>query len=366
VSNPLDAGQKQTPVEGVLDAAMLRRLLLGQVSEIERSHLEEAFFTSVDAFDRLIAIEEELADDYVSGTLSPTDRQAFETHFAVTPAGRRRLRSARAFHDALEELARHSLDDDQTSGRRRVRSRLTALVIVIAIAIAAIAIGIDRRRTTRQEAQWQAERASFVQQQDTLRREVDALRGRTAQIADSRADFSCTQGLNNWYYGYYGAPFQSGNFRLMTRCVEDRYYGPGSSWWVDPARYWTSMGAAVWFPNGPKSCGRQPVEHWPVRRWISEVEGTVTASGTVRNLLGEFDGFTARIRVDGHDMWSFTVPPGSSVTPPIPFRATLGVTRGAAVDFAIQPRWSDCNDHAEFLITITSDVPLRPGVPPSP
>jgi hypothetical protein len=126
------------------------------------------------------------------------------------------------------------------------------------------------------------------------------------------------------------------------------------------------MGAAVWFPNGPKGCGRQPIEQWPVRRWISEVEGTVTAAGTVRNLLGEFDGFIARIRVDGNDMWSFTVPPGSSVTPPIPFRATLSVKRGAAVDFAIQPRWSDCNDHAEFFITMTSDVPLQPGGPPLP
>jgi hypothetical protein len=365
MNSPLDAAQQPNSARASPDDVVLRRLLLGKVDDVERVQLEEAYFTSVEAFDRLVAVEEELADEYVAGTLSPDDREAFERHFAVTPAGRRRLRTAQAFHGALAELAAHSLPHG-----RRVRlgfkSRALAVAAIILVAALVSFLMLEVRRLSQRAAGWQAERIALLEQQDVLRREVDVLRNRTAQVADSRAEFSCTQGRDNWYYGYYDGPFHTGDFRLMAQCVEDTYYGPGFSWWVDPSRFWTSIGPAVWFPNGPQSCGRQAVEQWPVRRWISEVSGAVIASGTVRTLLGEFDGYIAHILVDGKSIWSFTAPPGSSTTPPLPFRTTFSVDRGTPVDFAIQPRWSDCNDHAEFLITIGSDAPLQPAVRPVP
>jgi hypothetical protein len=363
VSRRVDSGHKNSPP--VPDDVVLRRLLLGQVSETDRARLEEAYFTSVDAFERLVAVEEELTDDYVSGALSAADRDAFKQHFAITPAGRRRLLAAEAFHQALAGLANVASAVSQPARSGLVR-RILALVAAIVIATGATVLVIEVRRLTQQSSEWKSERTSLLERNEVLRREVEALQNRTALIADSRAEFSCTQGLDNWYYGYYTGPFHNGGFRLMTQCVDDQYYGPGSSWWVDPGRFWTSIGAAVWFPNGPKSCGRQPVEQWAVRRWISEVSGTVTASGTVRDLLGEFDGFVAHILVNRKSVWKFVVPPGSSTTPPIPYRATFSVTRGLPVDFVVQPRWSDCNDHAEFLITINSNAPLQPAPPPQP
>jgi hypothetical protein len=184
------------------------------------------------------------------------------------------------------------------------------------------------------------------------------------QIADSRSEFSCTQGLHSWYYGYYDGPFASSDFRLMTQCVADPYY-PGSSWWVDRALYWTSVRSAVSFPNGAFSCGRQRVEHWAVRRWVSEVAGAVTVTGTIRNALGGFDGFTAHIFVDGVSVLSRLVT-GAGSTVATPYTVTFNVALGSSVDFVVQPNASDCNDHAEFTATMTSDAVPPQGLPPGP
>jgi hypothetical protein len=361
VTTNAPAGQDQNRGPELPDEAVLRRLLLGQVTDAERTRLEETYFTSVEAFDRLLAVEEELTDEYVTGALSVADRRAFEQHFAVTPAGRRRLRSARVFHGALEELSRRLPPSDQPRTRRRLPLSAVAIVAAGVLAVAALLLAIERRQFRQEEAAWHAERAGLLDGQDALRQQVDALQRRTARIADSQAEFSCTQGRDNWYYGYYDGPFASTAFRLMTRCLADRDYGLGVAWWVDPARFWTSIRAAVSYPNGPESCGRQPVEQWAVRRWLSEVAGTVTVSGTVRTLLDKYDGYVAHIFVDGKSAWSATVPPGSPTSPVIPFQHTVAVERGTVIDFAVQPRWSDCNDHAEFLIFVDSDAPLRPG-----
>jgi hypothetical protein len=168
-------------------------------------------------------------------------------------------------------------------------------------------------------------------------------------IADSVSDFSCTQGQHNWQYGYYDGPFTSSNFKEMTSCLpNDTWYG-GEAWWVDPALYWTSIRAAVSFPNGPTSCGRQNVEHWAVRRWVSEVTGTVTIRGTVANVLSGSD-FTGLILVDGEEKLRQPV----ASTEEMPYTLNdVSVSVGSVVDFAIIPGASDCNDHARFTATIS-------------
>jgi hypothetical protein len=183
-----------------------------------------------------------------------------------------------------------------------------------------------------------------------------------AEVAHSLNEFSCTQGMNNWYYGYYEGPYVSSNFRQMTQCVRDVYY-PGFSWWANQGQFWTSIRSAVSFPNGASSCGRQPVEHWAVRRWSSEVAGVVTVTGTVHNALGGFDGFRAHIVVDGSTVYSRLVS-GAGSTSPVPYSVTFTVAVGSTVDFVVQPNASDCNDHASFTAVINSDATPSPGLPP--
>ena len=180
-------------------------------------------------------------------------------------------------------------------------------------------------------------------------------------VADSEAQFSCVQGQDGWHYGYLAGSFTAQDFQSMTHCGPDVYYA-GDAWWVDQGAYWTSIRSAISFPNGPASCGRQPVEQWAVRRWVSRVTGPVTIAGTIADVLGSFDGFTAHIVIDGVAVLS--QPVGNRQELPYQIDATVNV--GSTVDFSIQPHGSDCNDHARFTATITlageptsCDVPLK-------
>jgi hypothetical protein len=171
-------------------------------------------------------------------------------------------------------------------------------------------------------------------------------------VADSVSEFSCTQGQNSWSYGYFDGPFDSSDFQPMTQCGPDTFFGgyPGNAWMVNPDLYWTSIRTAISFPNGPSSCGRQNVEHWAVRRWTSEVAGTVTISGAIANVLGGIDTFTGIILVDGDEVWRQTIF-GAEEIPYVLQNVSVGV--GSVIDFAVRPDGSDCNDHAKFAATIS-------------
>ncbi len=60
------------------DEQQRRRYLLGDLSEAQRTSVEEEYFTDDDAFERLLAAEHDLVDDYVRGTLPPTERERAE------------------------------------------------------------------------------------------------------------------------------------------------------------------------------------------------------------------------------------------------------------------------------------------------
>ena len=93
-----------------------------------------------------------------------------------------------------------------------------------------------------------------------------------ALAADSAAEFSGNQGQDGWHYGYYnkttdGDATYDANTDFNTT---DLNWTFGGSWTVGPGDPpWTTLGAIDIHPNsGP--------EHWPVRRWVSEVSGPVS------------------------------------------------------------------------------------------
>jgi hypothetical protein len=157
------------------------------------------------------------------------------------------------------------------------------------------------------------------------------------------------QGQDNWRYGFYDGPFGSADFQEMTQCIPE---GANHAWWVNPQLYWTSIRKEISYPNGPASCGRQPVEHWAVRRWVSEVDGTVTITGVLEIVAASFDGFTGHILVDGNVVFSQLI----GALGPVAYTQSVAVTVGSVVDFAIQPNGSDCNDWIKFSAVISSGV----------
>lgn len=72
-----------------------RRYLLGRATDAERAALEQAYFEHDDVLDRIAAVEDDLIEDYLAGTLSPSDHARFERSYLVAPHRRDRVEAIR-------------------------------------------------------------------------------------------------------------------------------------------------------------------------------------------------------------------------------------------------------------------------------
>lgn len=177
-----------------------------------------------------------------------------------------------------------------------------------------------------------------------------------AQIADSVSDYSGVQGQGGWYYGYYDGAFVPSGFVQMNTYNAASY--PGA--WVENfdgpvALYWTSLSALGGHPNGViTSGGRNTVEQWAVRRWVSDVSGTITVAGNISDLNGAGgNGVIGHIFVNGNEVFQAVVENGDAVGNN--YFLTTKVKAGDTIDFAIDPRaGNDAADSTKFTATISA------------
>ena len=82
----------------------MTRYLLGELSESERSALEEKYFTDPQVFDQILKTESGLVDGYVRGQLSNEARERFEQSYMAHPARSERVRFAAALATRLDHI----------------------------------------------------------------------------------------------------------------------------------------------------------------------------------------------------------------------------------------------------------------------
>jgi Sec-independent protein translocase protein TatA len=82
---------------------LMVQYLLGGVPEAEQLRLEERFFTDDEAYQQLLALEDELRYDYAQGALSGSQREQFEHRFLASPAERQRVELAQAIMNKVAE-----------------------------------------------------------------------------------------------------------------------------------------------------------------------------------------------------------------------------------------------------------------------
>lgn len=159
-----------------------------------------------------------------------------------------------------------------------------------------------------------------------------------AVIMDSVAEFSNTQGQNDWSYGYYNGDLNAytpGDFELMTQFS-------ASTWSVQTGTggFWTSLTAAGGHPNGlTTSGGRQSIDHWAVRRWTSDSIGTLTLDGNLsKSNFSGGTGIIGHIFVDGLEVFSQGITGTDGLGVNYSFDINIGI--GSIVDFAIDPNLS--------------------------
>jgi hypothetical protein len=187
-----------------IDEKLAIRFLLGDLSEESRLKLEERFFKEDRFYEQLLAIQEELADDYVQDKLSPVERAQFEKHFLRSPRRRERVEFAAAFSRALTGSPARSI---ATPARRvpwweslmvfirpqGIRLAAAASAAALALMIGAAWLIVENRRLSGQVQQARAEKDSLIQRsganeveaerrREELERDITALRAQGGEM----------------------------------------------------------------------------------------------------------------------------------------------------------------------------------------
>ena len=162
---------------------IIRRYLVGELSESEQAALEEKYFTDPQAFNQMLKTESELVDSYVRGQLSRRARERFEQSYLAHPRRRERVKFADALASGLDQIAASEMAGDQTVAGTSLRQRLLvslrgrrlALGLSIALALLVMMSGIwffiENRRLRRELAETQAARADQEQRERELQQQ---------------------------------------------------------------------------------------------------------------------------------------------------------------------------------------------------
>lgn len=183
----------------VLDDKLLTRYLLGDLAEADQAQVEAQLFADETCYDRLCALQAELTDQYVRGSLSPKAQQAFAQRFLTTATGREDELFARALHLALREEreARQPVVAPSVSWREKLaqyfqfpawQMAMTAAMVLLVVGVFWLLFETQRLRQqlagaqteAQQAARTEAELAEQLRRARTRNEELDQL-SRTAQ-----------------------------------------------------------------------------------------------------------------------------------------------------------------------------------------
>jgi type II secretory pathway pseudopilin PulG len=163
---------------------IMTRYLLGELSESERSALEEKYFTDPEVFNQVLKIENELVDDYARDRLSKDTRERVEKFYMAHPARTERVKFAAALTARIDQLNESEAVTLPVSWWQKLltslRGQRPALRFSMALATLLVVIGsiwvfVERRerqrvQTQAYEAQQQREREQSQQAAEEARR----------------------------------------------------------------------------------------------------------------------------------------------------------------------------------------------------
>ena len=173
----------------------VKNYLLGEMSEAEQIQFEDAYFIDETRLEQLLAIEDEIINDYLRDELSSEHRRRFEQYFLTTPERTARLEFARDLLGAIYESRPTTANASMAPERRSrwwqallARLRMRNLVLAFAAA-AAILLLIGGLRLYNESArrksyieQMRAELGDLYQQRQVLDEQIAAQRSRNEEL----------------------------------------------------------------------------------------------------------------------------------------------------------------------------------------
>lgn len=127
--------------------ALLREFVLGKLADKERERIEDLFLTDSQTRGSVLAIEQDLIEDYLEDNLTPEDKERFLARYAQTEKQRRKLRIQKSIKDwaitsatVPQATAATASVWSRLSGRLRLKP--VFVVPIAAIIVIAIVLGI--------------------------------------------------------------------------------------------------------------------------------------------------------------------------------------------------------------------------------
>lgn len=124
--------------EATLADAVLRQFLLDKVDDDERQRIESLFVTDTSFNERLLALEQDLIDDYFEGSLTKAETESFRRQYACSPVEKRKLAISKSVKDWADSQSRMPVIVSQPG----FRLRPVIAVPVVAAMIVAIVLGV--------------------------------------------------------------------------------------------------------------------------------------------------------------------------------------------------------------------------------
>jgi len=128
----------------VLSDALLRKFLLGKVDDEERVQIESLFLIHREAKKRVLNAEQDLIEDYLENSLTPSDREIFLSMYARTAAQRQSLRITKSIKECgVMEAALLQTGPATITGRSDFLERLLSrpvLLIPFGVTIAIVVV----------------------------------------------------------------------------------------------------------------------------------------------------------------------------------------------------------------------------------
>lgn len=146
------------------------RYLLGLSSTEERERIESEYFADDDAFQKMVAAEDDLIDAYARGELVDEERRSFEMNFVRSFDGRERVQFARAFASATRPVRTGTWLKIFTSARL---SQTATIATIIVLVVALAWLGIELRKTSNELRELRAESAELSKRTEALQRSSD-------------------------------------------------------------------------------------------------------------------------------------------------------------------------------------------------
>ena len=133
--------------EETLTDALLREFLLGKVNDEERERIESLFLTDSQIRERVLALEQDLIEDYLEDSLTEEDKEMFLSRYAQTEDQRRTLRITKSIKDWAAKEARAPQVAAATASVwsglwARLRHRPVSVIPIVVMIVIAIVLAI--------------------------------------------------------------------------------------------------------------------------------------------------------------------------------------------------------------------------------